>query len=84
MKAVRREIIDNYDYREFYGTNYGEDLLQTVQLIINANKIYYLSENLYDYRIGTGMMKRYDDNFYWSYKKVNLFVKDKLHNEEIV
>lgn len=72
LKAVKTNLIDkDKDYKSFYSCNYGEDLLQTVPMILNARKIYYLNNKLYNYRITSGMMKKYNSNYYISYKKVN-------------
>ena len=85
LKAVKRTIIDiEKDYRKFYKFNFGEDLLQTIPLIKKAQKIYYLNKALYNYRIESGMMRRYSANYYWSYRCVNLEVSQELRKEKIV
>lgn len=72
LKAVRTELIDkDKNYKELYACNYGEDLLQTMPIMLKAKKIYYLNETLYNYRVTSGMMKKYNANYYPSYKKVN-------------
>lgn len=88
MKAVKRSIIDlDKNYSRFYKYNLGEDLLQSVPIIIRANSIYYTGEKLYNYRISSGMMRKYNSSYYWSYKVVNEEIKKNLQKagvEDIV
>ena len=61
LKVCKREILDiERDYTDFYKCNYGEDLLQSIPIINNAQSIYYLNKALYNYRITSGMMKKYN------------------------
>lgn len=88
MKTVKRSVIDiDQDYTFFYDCNYGEDILQSVPLFLNSDKIYYLPKALYNYRYDSGMMRKYNKKYYYSYKKVNhqirLLMKDKLIDENI-
>lgn len=79
IKAVRRELLDaDRDYTDMYPCNFGEDLLQTMPMVMNARTIYYLDEALYDYRDMAGMMHKYHPKYYWSYKKVNERVREYL------
>lgn len=81
MKAMKRTIVDiEKKYNLFYSCNFGEDLLQSMPVIINANTIYYTSNRLYNYRIASGMMRRYSSEYYWSYKKVNSEILKLLEN----
>lgn len=85
MKAIKRTIIDlNRDYEEFYNCNFGEDLLQSIPIILKANSIYYTSQCLYLYRMNSGMMRRYSANYYWSYKCVNKEILAQLEDAKIV
>lgn len=85
LKAVRRSIIDSdRDYSKFYRCNFGEDLLQSVPLLKRARSIYYLDRCLYNYRIVSGMMHKYNSNYYWSYRKINLDIREQLKDEGIV
>ena len=67
----------------YYGYNYGEDLLQTIPLIISSKNIYYLNKELYDYRICSGMMRKYNNKYFWSYKLVNESVGQQLASLDI-
>lgn len=79
LKVCKREILDiERDYTDFYKCNYGEDLPQSIPIINNAQSIYYLNKALYNYRITSGMMKKYNSNYYWSYKKVNQEIAKQL------
>lgn len=84
IKAVKRDLVDiKGDYSAFYSSNLGEDLLQSVPLIKRAKKIYYLNEYLYNYRISSGMMKKYNSKYYWEYKAVNEEICKILKDDEI-
>lgn len=84
IKAVKRSVVDVYkDYSRYYGYNYGEDLLQTIPLIISSPNIYYLNKELYNYRVCSGMMRKYNDRYFWSYKLVNESVGQQLASLDI-
>ncbi len=77
MKAYKRDILDiERDYSKYYKLNYGEDLLQSIPLGLNAERIYYLDRQLYNYRIGSGMMSQYNNQQYWSFKEVYSVLKE--------
>ena len=79
MKAVKSEILDKErDYSDYYSYNFGEDILQSVPLILKACSIYYTGKALYDYRISSGMMRKYSSSYYWSYKKVNKKIRTQM------
>lgn len=51
LKAVKKEIIDfSCRYSDFSYVKHGEDLLQSISLLTNAQKILYVDETLYYYR----------------------------------
>jgi len=51
MKAAKRSIIDvDSDYSKFACVKNGEDLLQLLPIVTNANKIVYIDKILYYYR----------------------------------
>lgn len=84
LKTVKRSIFDNEkDYNMFYGCNFGEDLLQTIPIVNNAQDIYYLNKPLYNYRISSGMMRKFNKNYYWSYKKVNQEINKQLIDKNV-
>lgn len=77
LKAVKNCIVDKEkDYSDFYDCNFGEDLLQTIPLIDSSTNIYYLDQELYNYRTFSGMMHKYNSNYYWSYKKINSAIRN--------
>ena len=85
LKAVKKSIIDiEKDYKKFYKYNFGEDLLQTIPLVKKAKRIYYLNKALYNYRIESGMMRKYSSNYYWSYRYVNMEIDQQLEEEKII
>lgn len=84
MKAIRKDIIDiARNYSDFYKCNFGEDLLQSVPIVINAKKIYYTNKQLYRYRLESGMMRKYAPNYYWSYRYINKFIFNQLNAVDI-
>lgn len=79
IKAIRRELLDaDRDYTDMYSCNFGEDLLQTMPVVMKAQTIFYLDEALYIYRDMAGMMHKYHSQYYWSYRKVNARVREYL------
>lgn len=85
LKAVKRSLFcDGIDIDENYRGNYGEDLLQSVPLLKKADKIYYLDKMLYNYRVLSGMMAKYNSNYYYSYRDVNSRVQEVLADQNIV
>lgn len=51
LKICKHDLFDvNVDYKQFYDVRHGEDLLQSLELMSKAEKIYYLREQLYFYR----------------------------------
>lgn len=76
IKAVRRNCLDlDRDYTAFYSCNFGDDLLQTMPIVMTAERIFYLDEALYNYRNMVGMMHKFNARYYWSYKTVNFRVR---------
>ena len=53
-KCCKLDLFDvNADYSEFYSLQNGEDLLQSLPVLYQANTFYYLDEALYQYRANT-------------------------------
>ena len=51
LKICKSDLFDvNADYKQFYDVRHGEDLLQSLDLVSKAEKIYYLEKQLYFYR----------------------------------
>ena len=52
-KAVRTSLLhsDKTDYTKYYGKNMAEDVLQSLYILTAAQKIVYLDNPLYNYRI---------------------------------
>lgn len=72
FKAVKRELIDiDKDYSEFSFVTSAEDLLQSLPIIDNANRVLYLDETLYFYRQhGSSMVHNFNIKSYNSIKTV--------------
>lgn len=85
IKAVKRTILDKErNYEKFYGCNFGEDLLQSIPLVKLAKSVYYINKCLYNYRVISGMMHKYNPNYYWSYRSINMDIRRQLKSEDII
>lgn len=70
-KVYRRSCIDvDKDYSAFAKVNNGEDTLQSTELFNNANTFVYLNRALYGYRMGSGMTGKFDENYYFTFKRI--------------
>lgn len=76
-KAVRREIVDiDRDYSEFSGVTIGEDLLQSLPYITNAQSVLYVRDILYHYRTNPDSMAHdFKSNRYESMRTVEFELK---------
>lgn len=84
-KMVRRDIVDiETDYSSYADCSFGEDLLQTMPMVIKAERFIYLDKDLYGYRLGSGMTFRYRPKFYDSYRKVNLRIRQLLNGSGLI
>lgn len=84
LKTMKRTLLDaDRDYTGFYDCAVAEDLLQSVPVYIAARNIYYLDKPLYDYRVTTGMTHKCNPMYYWSNRKINLDIRERLKNEGI-
>ena len=72
MKCCKRACVGvDTDYSEYKRLNYGEDLLQSIEIYTNAQKIVYISNATYCYRIGSGMTSKVNLKLYTDNKRVN-------------
>lgn len=70
-KIIKRSCINiNMDYQEYGRLSTGEDTLQSIEFFTNANSYVYLNRALYDYRCGSGMTNKFDNNYYFTFKKI--------------
>ena len=70
-KIYKRSCIDvDKDYSSFYKVSNGEDSLQSIELYNKAESFIYMNDALYNYRIGSGMTRRFDKNYYIGFKAV--------------
>lgn len=57
IKLARRELFDtDVDYTPCADVTNGEDLLQSIPVVTAAERLYYLPDTLYLYRLNTGSM----------------------------
>lgn len=70
-KICKRSCIDvGRNYSNHAQISNGEDTLQSIEFFNNAKSFVYLNEALYDYRIGSGMTRKYDPEYYFTFKTV--------------
>ena len=70
-KVYKRSCVDlKMNYIDFSRVNNGEDTLQSIEFFNNAKTFVYLNKELYDYRIGSGMTRKFDYDYYFGFKKV--------------
>lgn len=58
------------DYGEYAKVSNGEDTLQSIEIYNHAEHFVYRNEAFYDYRIGSGMTRKFDPEYYWGFKRV--------------
>ena len=70
-KVYKKSCIDKEkEYVEYADVSNGEDTLQSIEIYNHAEQFVYLNEALYDYRIGSGMTRKFDSEYYWGFRKV--------------
>lgn len=50
-KAISVKLYSDVDYEDFYHVRHGEDLVQSLSYLKNSNKVLFLNEALYNYRV---------------------------------
>lgn len=84
-KMVKRTCIDtNRDYVQFGQVSTGEDTLQSIEFLSNANSFVYLNLAIYNYRCGSGMTARFDRNYYFTFKKIFEEIEKQKKNWNLV
>lgn len=64
-KCVKKSCFDlKKDYTSFARIGNGEDTLQSLEVFCNAQSFVYLNENLYDYRVDSGMTSKFSQNYF--------------------
>lgn len=70
-KIYKKKCVDiNKNYSPFYRVSNGEDTLQSMEIYNNAESFVYINDELYNYRIGSGMTCKFDKNYYSGFKIV--------------
>lgn len=84
LRAAKRELFfPEKDYSAFYDCTVAEDLLQSVPLFMRAGTIYYLDRSLYEYRTTSGSTHRFNLQYYWNNKKINIEIRKELEDAGI-
>ncbi len=80
-KCVKRSILDvDTDYSAFRDKK-GEDLLQSIAIIKNAQNILYLDDPLYNYRLSpSGRGRNFKEKYISDYEDVRAYVELQLKN----
>ncbi len=74
-KAVKADLFTGQDYSKFYEIKYGEDLLQSVELLNQADKVLLIDDSLYRYRVNSESMTHTID---YSKCKVDFTVRETI------
>ncbi len=84
-KMVKRTCIDvNRDYANFGRISTGEDTLQSIEFFSNAKTFVYLNQVIYDYRCGSGMTGKFDENYYFTFKRIFEEIEKQKNNWDLV
>ena len=84
-KMVKRTCIDvNRDYADFGRISTGEDTLQSIEFFSNAKTFVYLNQVIYDYRCGSGMTGKFDENYYFTFKRICEKIEKQKNNWNLV
>lgn len=84
-KMVKRTCIDvNRDYANFGRISTGEDTLQSIEFFGNAKTFVYLNQVIYDYRCGSGMTGKFDENYYFTFKRIFEEIEKQKNNWNLV
>lgn len=68
-KVFSRDIVDKEDYRKYKALTNGTDYFQSIPLLSNAKRVYYLNQILYIYRNNAGSISHsFNINTYNSMK----------------
>lgn len=68
IKVYKRSCVCvNKDYNQFDYIQNGEDTLQTIEIFDNAKSFYYVNQQLYNYRQGSGMTTKFDSKYIRSF-----------------
>ena len=88
IKAVRHSIINNKDYVEYANIRYGEDLLQSIDILYRCKSVLFIPDILYNYRINptsvthTIHVNNYKVDYTIREKILDFLEKEKLFNED--
>ena len=85
VKMVKRTCIDvNRDYANFGRISTGEDTLQSIEFFSNAKTFVYLNQVIYDYRCDSGMTGKFDENYYFTFKRIFEEIEKQKNNWNLV
>ena len=76
-KVYMRSIVIDKNYEDYYGIKNGEDTLQSVDIFCDAEKYYYINEQLYNYRTQIGMTSKFDKNYFRNFEHAIFLILQK-------
>ena len=84
LKAFKRELIPNFDDASYFKVRYGEDLIQSVDILNRANTVLFVPDILYNYRVNLqSVSHNLRNRIYYPGNDARLFVYDFLNREKI-
>ena len=74
-KAVRSTLFTGTDFSPYYDISYGEDLLQSIEIVKNSTSTAFIPDILYNYRVNPNSMTQTVDYNHYS---VDFTVRQKI------
>lgn len=83
-KMIKSTCINvDHDYEQFKQISTGEDTLQSIEFFSNAKSFVYLNQVIYDYRCDSGMTRKFDGNYYFTFKRIFEEIEKEKNNWNI-
>ena len=75
-KAIKSSLVEDVDYSSYFHLRYGEDLLQSLQILKNAQDVVFISDTLYNYRANPNSVTH---NVNFANYKVDFSIREAVH-----
>ncbi len=75
-KCIKRELVSNNDLKRYFDVAYGEDTLQSVVLYNKARCFVYTRKQVYNYRMGSGMTKKFPLKYLKDFFAVTDYIRE--------
>ncbi|HCS74000.1 MAG TPA: hypothetical protein DIW17_09010 [Clostridiales bacterium] len=76
-KAVNLRLFSDQDYTEYYSIRHAEDLLQSIELYKNSDKVVFIPDKLYNYTVNPASITQ---SIKYGNYKVNSTVRSRVYN----